>query len=319
MRGLERDGERRRHARVARGRAVRRRSLTLCFGFVLVVAAVVAVFFLFGGGRSAPGRTTARLASAPRRGSHKDSRSTTRVPSRVAVPILIYHVIAPPIANAPYPGLYVSAPQFAAQMRALKRAGYQAVTLDEVRAGWGGTGALPARPIVVSFDNGYRTQYTAALPVLRRLGWVGDENVQLSGLPPVQGGLSGREVRGLVAAGWELDTQGWSHTDLNALDAAGLAFQVAHARSMLRRRYHVPVDWFCYPSGDYNAVVIGEVRAAGFVGSTTVVPGWARPGEDPYRLPRLRVLGGTTPAALLAQIADARFAPAPPDAYPPGG
>lgn len=240
-------------------------------------------------------------------------------PSRVAVPILMYHVIAPPIANAPYPGLYVPAPEFAAQMRALQRDGYHAVTLDEVRAGWRGRGRLPPKPIVLSFDNGYRTQYTAALPVLRRLGWVGDENMQLSGLPPVQGGLSGRQVRGLVAAGWELDTQGWSHADLNGLDAAGLAFQVAHARSVLRRRYHVPVDWFCYPSGHYDAAVVDAVRAAGFVGSTTVVPGWASPAEDPYRLPRLRVLGGTTPAALLAQIAGARLASAPPDVYPPGG
>jgi hypothetical protein len=75
------------------------------------------------------------------------------------------------------------------------------------------------------------------------------------------------------------------------------------------------VNWFCYPSGHYDSRVIAEVQAAGYRGSTTVVPGWARPGDDPYRLPRLRVLGGTSPAQLLDQIAAARAAPAPPPSY----
>jgi len=230
----------------------------------------------------------------------------------------MYHVIAPPLPNAPYPGLYVPAPEFAAQMRALARAGYRAVTLDQVRRAWLGTGTLPPRPIVLSFDNGYHTQFTRALPVLRRLGWVGVENIQLRGLPVSQGGLSARQVRAMVAAGWELDTQGWSHADLITLEAAQLRFQVANARTTLRRRYHVPVDWFCYPSGHYDAAVIAAVKAAGYVGSTTVVPGWARPGDDPYRLPRLRVLGDTSPRALLALIADTRGAGPPPASYPTG-
>jgi peptidoglycan/xylan/chitin deacetylase (PgdA/CDA1 family) len=75
------------------------------------------------------------------------------------------------------------------------------------------------------------------------------------------------------------------------------------------------VNWFCYPSGHYDATVIDAVRAAGYVGSTTVIPGWAGPSNDPYRLPRLRVLGGTSPSALLAQIDTNRTASAPPGSY----
>jgi len=87
------------------------------------------------------------------------------------------------------------------------------------------------------------------------------------------------------------------------------------ARQRLQREYGVPVNWFCYPSGHYDATVIDAVRAAGFVGSTTVVPGWAGPGSDMYRLPRLRVLSGTSPSALLAQIASTQADPAPPGSY----
>ena len=94
-----------------------------------------------------------------------------------------------------------------------------------------------------------------------------------------------------------------------------LTAQVAGARHTIQRRFHVPVNWFCYPSGQYDASVIDTVKAAGFKGSTTVVPGWASRTSDPYELPRLRIAGGTSPAALLSQISSAQSAPAPPSSY----
>jgi peptidoglycan/xylan/chitin deacetylase (PgdA/CDA1 family) len=228
----------------------------------------------------------------------------------------MYHVISTAPPGARFPGLYVKPSDFAAQMKALASAGYHGVTLDEVVGNWsGGTPVPHGRLIVISFDNGYRSQYTAALPVLRRLGWPADENLQLSGLPPSQGGLSTRQVRGLVAAGWELDTQGFTHADLPTLDAAQLTYEVARARAVIRRRYGVSANWFCYPSGHYDAAVIAAVKAAGYTGATTVVPGWARATDDPYRLPRLRVLAGLRPRALLALVAGTRDNALPPDAY----
>jgi peptidoglycan/xylan/chitin deacetylase (PgdA/CDA1 family) len=257
-------------------------------------------------------------------GSNRARSAARRVPrrarilrkSRSAVPILMYHVIAAPYAGAPFPGLYVPSAQFAAQMRTLARASYHAVTLDQVWEAWLGRAQLPPRPIVLSFDNGYRTQYTHALPVLRRLGWVGVENLQLHGLPPLLGGLGPGQVRGLVSAGWELDTQGQTHADLVGLDAAQLHYQITAARRFIQHHYHAPVHWFCYPSGDYNPAVIAAVKSAGYLGATTVVPGWARPGDDPYREPRLRVLGRTSPHQLLTQIAQTRKASTTPRSYP---
>jgi peptidoglycan/xylan/chitin deacetylase (PgdA/CDA1 family) len=119
----------------------------------------------------------------------------------------------------------------------------------------------------------------------------------------------------LIGAGWELDTQGMSHADLIRLSSGGLQYQVAHARQLLRSRYGAAVNWFCYPSGHYDSTVIDAVKAAGFIGSTTVVPGWATRADDPYRLPRLRVLGGTSGSALLQQIAQSEHATAPPSSY----
>jgi peptidoglycan/xylan/chitin deacetylase (PgdA/CDA1 family) len=255
--------------------------------------------FVSAGAKQASAGTSSTSAGAP--------ATPSGPPGQRPIPILMYHVIAPPPATAPYPGLYVQPGEFADQMRALKQAGWHAVTLDQAQAYWQRGAPLGAgKPIVLSFDNGYRSQYTQALPVLRSLGWVGDENIQLTGLPPSQGGLSEEQVKGLVAAGWELDTQGYNHADLITLGPAELRYQVAATRKTLQQRYGVPVNWFCYPSGHYDATVIAAVKAAGFVGSTTVVPGWAGPQEDRYRLHRLRVLGGTSPQALLSLIEGTR-------------
>jgi peptidoglycan/xylan/chitin deacetylase (PgdA/CDA1 family) len=290
----------------------------------VLLAGLLAVLIAGCGGASKPRTTSAgtvhgaRPPGAPA-GAHAPAGAAQRAPLRPGgkpVPILMYHVIAAPPAGAPFPGLYVNPSEFAEQMHALKSAGWVAVTLDQVQAYWTRGVPLPAgKPIVLSFDNGYNSQFTKALPVLRRLGWVGDENIQLTGLPPSQGGLGEGQVRGLIAAGWELDTQGISHADLITLDAKQLQEQTAGARAVLQRRYGVPVNWFCYPSGHYDATVIAAVKAAGFSGSTTVVPGWAHPGEDRYRLPRLRVLGGTSPGSLIALIAGIRGNPAAPASY----
>lgn len=295
---------------------------------MLVIAAVAAIVAIAGGGKGGPsGRQSPparqRTASSGRHGSHAgqgggENALPPGVPAAardVSAPVLMYHVINPPPAGAPFPGLYVPAPEFAQQMQALARAGFHAVTLQQLWRHWRQGTPLPVKPVVITFDNGYQSQYTNALPILRKLGWKAVENMQLTGLPPSQGGLSESQVRGLVAAGWELDTQGFSHADLITLSPSELHYQVAVSRQTIQRRYHVPVRWFCYPSGHYDAAVIAAVKGAGYLGSTTVVPGWAGPGSDPYRLPRLRVLGGTSGAGLVELIEDTERDPAPPASY----
>ncbi|HWF49846.1 MAG TPA: polysaccharide deacetylase family protein [Solirubrobacteraceae bacterium] len=346
---LEPMGSRAQRARAHRRRAERRRRV-LAASVVLVCAVVIGVALTSGGGTSSGSAAAAKRAhagrgplrnartgyapvSGPAKGGAAPASSAHTVttggtistvsptarggaPGTTPVPVLMYHVIAAPPPGAPFPGLYVPASEFAAQMQALKSAGWHAVTLDQLRAYWTrGVPLGPGKPVVLTFDNGYHSQYAAAFPTLQRLGWVADENMQLTGLPPSQGGLTDQEIKALVAAGWELDTQGINHADLITLGPSALYAQTTGARKTIQRRFHVPVNWFCYPSGHYNATVIAAVRAAGYVGSTTVVPGWAHPSDDPYALHRLRVLGGTSPAALLSQISQNQGDPPAPAAY----
>jgi peptidoglycan/xylan/chitin deacetylase (PgdA/CDA1 family) len=299
------------HLRVMRERIVALVSLILVAAIVLVI-----VFSSMGGSgshHSKPASTTS--AGHPRR-----ARSAPRAVAQrgtATVPILVYHVInSRPTGSTALPALYVPADEFAAQMQALKANGWHAVTLNQLEDNWTRGASLgPGKPIVITFDNGYASQYTNALPVLKKLGWAGVENLQLTGLPPSEGGLTDDQIRALVASGWELDTQGLSHTDLITLDPAQLSAQVATARQTLRNLYRVPVNWFSYPSGDYNPTVIAAAQAAGYAGATTVNPGWASPQQSRFQLPGLVVVGGTSPSQLLAQVMAAQSTTSVPPSY----
>jgi peptidoglycan/xylan/chitin deacetylase (PgdA/CDA1 family) len=220
---------------------------------------------------------------------------------RRPVPILMYHVIAPPNLNTTKPKLYVPPAEFAAEVRWLASRGYEAVTLRRVYDAWHGRASLPRRPVVLSFDDGYRSQYTTARPVLGARGWPGVLDLDLSNLGE-SWGLAPGNVRGLVAAGWEIDAHSLTHVDLRYLDARSLRREVAGSRAEIRRRFHVPADFFCYPAGLYNARVVAAVRAAGFAGATTVRFGLARRSE-PFTLARVRIDGGAGIPGLRRKLA----------------
>jgi peptidoglycan/xylan/chitin deacetylase (PgdA/CDA1 family) len=213
----------------------------------------------------------------------------------------MYHVIHPPPAGTPYPELWVAPDRFAEEMRALRDEGYRAVTLGQILDAWQGGPGLPARPVVVSFDDGYLSQYRDAGRTLRALGWPGVLNLEVKNLG-LAGGLTRREVRAMARDGWEVGAHTITHPDLTTLDAAGLRREIAGSRSRLHAALGLPIDVFCYPAGRFDATVEAAVRDAGYRAATTTEEGLARREGDPYALPRLRVNGQDTAASLLSRL-----------------
>jgi peptidoglycan/xylan/chitin deacetylase (PgdA/CDA1 family) len=216
------------------------------------------------------------------------------------VPILMYHVISSPPANAPYAELYLPRASFAAQVGWLADHGYHAVTLQHVFDSWRGAGTLPSKPIVLSFDDGYLSQVTNALPVLKARKWPGVLNLEYRNLLPVWG-IRPPGVRKLLAAGWELDAHTLTHPDLTTVDAARLREEVTGSREAIRKRFHVQANFFCYPAGRYDDTVIAAVQAAGYLAATTTRYGLAKPSEL-YTLARLRVNGSDSLRAFVTKL-----------------
>ncbi|HEX4304849.1 MAG TPA: polysaccharide deacetylase family protein [Solirubrobacterales bacterium] len=272
---------------------------------VLLVAGVVVFLHLAGGGRVVSrGRRTRRPTSASR--GHP-SRSVSRTLVRNAtpqpswrqdngpVPILVYHALGEAPASEEYPGLYVSEPEFEEEMAWLHSDGYEAVTLDQVEKAWYHGGTLPAKPIVITFDNGYPEQVTFAPKVLSRYGWPGVLfEITEEHLRPF-------EIRPVIEIGWEVDSHSATHPDLTELSGKELEYQVAASRRYLRRKFGVPSDNFCYPSSQYDAATIAAVKEAGYVGAVTENAGYATRGQ-PYELDRYEIEGGDGVDGLAADL-----------------
>ena len=264
----------------------------------------------------APGEATASPTAAPFAGLPVASLPRPLVPLHarpagvvlsgprtLAVPILMYHVVGPVPAGDPYPGLFVSKLAFVAQLRYLVAHGYQAVSLQQVYDFWHHRARLPRHPVVLSFDDGYRQDFSVVAPLLHELGWPGVLNLIVRNTRPGQD-MAPVYVRALIIAGWEIDSHTVDHVDLTTLSAARLRYELVASRSDLRRAFRVPVNFFCYPAGSYDPAVVQATRAAGYLAATTTNPGLAGPAQ-PYRLARLRVSGGESLSTFAATLADA--------------
>ncbi len=223
---------------------------------------------------------------------------------REPVPILMYHVIGDTPADARLPALFVSPADFAAQVAGLAKAGYHAVTLQQVHDAWRRGGKLPRRPVVLSFDDGSEGQVRHALALLRERGWPGVLNLTWRFLPDI-GGVSA--VRRLARAGWEIDSHSLNHPDLTQLSATELRRELRESRTRIKSAFGArAANFFAYPSGRYDGRVKRAVRAAGYLAATSVKAGFARPTADPYALGRIQVSGGTTATQLLRRLRELR-------------
>ncbi len=291
----EHRAERRRVEAERRGQIRRRRIVAL--GALLVGAGVVATLIssAFGGGEGAesPAGGPLKAAAPPPEGSlgaqlALGSTTNSGLAADAPVPILMYHVISAPPADASLPELFVDPDDFRRQVAYLAEQGFTAITLEQLFAAWLHGAPAPAAPIVLSFDDGYASQYTDAMPILEEQGWPGVLNLKVDSLE--QGELTESQVTEMIDAGWEVDAHTITHPDLTTLDDATLEKEVAGSRRKLQKTLGAPVDFFCYPAGAFDERVVAAVEAAGYEGATTTERGLAT-AAAPFELPRIRIDG----------------------------
>jgi peptidoglycan/xylan/chitin deacetylase (PgdA/CDA1 family) len=293
-----------------RAQIIRRRAVAL--GSLAVV--IVAVVIVLTNSGDEDGKSTATVASKPAAAHHKRKTKKPRSgsgeggkvrnatpqadwkPYTGPVPILEYHVLGHPPEGAPYPELYVGRTDFEKQMDWLEEQGYQAVTLEQVQAAWYHGATLPPKPIVLSFDDGYRPQFTFALPTLRKHGWAGVLNLKAEGSD-----LYESNVKAMIAAGWELAAHTIHHLDLTELGPEELHEEVAGSRKILQEEFKVPVNNFCYPAGQFDETVVKAVEEAGYTGATTEISGFAEKTK-PFELARLEILRESHVAGLAEDL-----------------
>jgi peptidoglycan/xylan/chitin deacetylase (PgdA/CDA1 family) len=287
-------------AEAARRRRWRRRLTVGALIAVVGAVAAIVVTAVGGGEESSQPRSEAQhtqtppATSAPTASARADWK-----PHPGPVPILAYGAIQSPGPEQSFPELLVEPRDFEAQIQWLDERGFEAVTLAQVERAWYEDGKLPPKPIVITFDNGYASQYANAFPVLQEQGWPGVLNLQSQGAE-----LPDTDVRKLIDAGWELASRATDDVDLTAVDSATLETEVGGSRRELRTRFGVPVRNFSYPLGSYDETVISALAKAGYEGAQTQVPGIAD-AAHPYILDRIQILLSDGVAGLRSKLRSA--------------
>jgi Predicted xylanase/chitin deacetylase len=202
-----------------------------------------------------------------------------------AISILMYHVIATGPNN-----LFVPADAFDAQMDYLHQKGYHTVTMAAAAEMLTSRHIL-AKTMVLTFDDGYESVYTAAWPIMRKYGFTGTIYV-CSSFPGRPNYLSWDEIRALHANGMEIGSHTRNHIDLKKAAPDVQREEIMGSKKILEEQLGIPVVSFCYPSGAYNDQTPAIVKEAGYTSAVTVAYGHASSQDNIYLLSRVRVSGG---------------------------
>ncbi len=303
-----------RHRRYARPRMTRFPVLEWSGAVVLVVLAAAAVVAAVATPGVAPAHTArqsptaaTKFAAAPveTRPSRPPAAAELVPPGRatVRVPILMYHyirVVTDPRDQLGF-NLSVTPADFGQQMDWLQANGYHPIDLDDLRGYLLENRTLPARPIVLTFDDGYRDLYTTAFPVLHRHHFKAVSYV-VTGFVGSPNNVSADQILEMEANGVQIAAHTVSHADLTKLSPADLRHEVADSKAWLEGLLGHPVLDFCYPSGRVNAAVVQAVQAAGFQSATTTQPGQVHSAADRFMWTRVRVSGGEPLQRLTADL-----------------
>lgn len=223
-------------------------------------------------------------------------------------------------------------PQFARDLEFLKQ-NYECISLKEfcerVRSGK----KFHRRCAIVTFDDGYKDNFTAAVPVLRRVGipatffvttgFIGtekmfahdtramSESVKRYGAQPTFEKLSWDDLRKMQDLGFEIGSHTVNHADFSTADAQAVEREVRDSLATLQKELGESPRSFAYPWGTeahVSEAIVNVIRDCRYFAAVTMFPGTNTSGQDVYRIRRIDAGNGNlTPLAFKAKIAGLAF------------
>lgn len=222
-----------------------------------------------------------------------------------AITILCYHRFGSRASS-----LTVTPAAFDAQMAYLAKNGYTVLPLARLPALLEGREPIPRKAVVITIDDGYRSTFDVAYPVLRRHRFPATVFLysDFVGAPDA---LTWAQMKDMTASGL-VDIQPHSKTHANLTLRPGDEGE-ARYKERTRREVDAPVESiraqlgtasvaFAYPYGDVNDTVMGELRAKGVKLGVTVTPGGNAFFAPPYMLRRTMIFGGDDLDAFRAKL-----------------
>ena len=176
------------------------------------------------------------------------------------VPILLYHRVGPETD-----ALTVSVQRFQEDMEFLSQAGYNPLSLAEVKQHMLTATPLPDKPLLITFDDGYLDNYTNAFPILQQYGMKASFYI-ITGFVGQPERMTAAQIREMAAAGMDFGSHTVSHRPLAELTLAEASNELQNSKQALEQIMGQLVAFAAYPCGSYNQDVLDIAKAAGYVG-----------------------------------------------------
>lgn len=211
------------------------------------------------------------------------------------VPILTYHQFAEKSRNK----MTVSRETFEAQMQLLKDKGYRVIPLGQLVDFLEFRGQLPEKAVVITIDDGWRSTFDIAFPILKKFGYPATLFVYTRLINGSPKNLSWDQVREMSAQGLDIQCHTVSHRNL-ALPQdpegpeqyfAAITREIAESTRTIEQKLGQRPTFMAYPYGDTNGLAITLLKRQGYRAALTVTREANPFFTSPFRLGRSMIYG----------------------------
>jgi peptidoglycan/xylan/chitin deacetylase (PgdA/CDA1 family) len=216
---------------------------------------------------------------------------------RMRVPILMYHYISVPPRNADGYRINLSLDPavFRQHLEYFRENGFSTISLYDLDAALVEGVPLPAKPVILTFDDGYLDNYTNAFPLLQEFDMQGTFFI-ITGLADqnAAGYMNWAQIEEMAQAGMWLESHTKTHADLRGREYDFLVYELLGSIESLAA--HVGNEqprMFCYPGGKYDAKTLEVIRTTPIWRAVTTEFGATHTTDNAYQLPRLRISNET--------------------------
>ena len=191
------------------------------------------------------------------------------------VPVLVYHSFGPALSKketAMQTHYRVTAEMFEKQMKYLSDNGYHPVSFSAYVNSLENNTKLPDKTVVLTFDDGWKTQYKYAAPILEKYNFTGTFFI-ITSYAGYGAYMNWNDLKDLVAHNFDIESHTKTHQILTKIDPKKLPDELGTSKKTLEDKLGIKVTTLAYPNYAQNAVVQEAVKTAGYLGARA---GWAK-------------------------------------------
>lgn len=220
------------------------------------------------------------------------ANTTTALDARQDIPAFCYHQVEPKATGK----FSLTSEKFRQQLEYLKSRNYRSLNSDELLQALAPTTPEVSKAVVITFDDGYKTVYDYAYPLMKEMGFKGIVCIY----PAFIGSrlaMSWQQLAELIKEGWSIECHSMSHSNLAsqygspAQEKDFLHKEIVASRDIIERHLGNKVKFMVWPYGVYTDRTIQLAKDAGMVGAMTVDGGANYKGLSPYQVKRQVIYG----------------------------